>query len=144
MTIQMTYQAAGGVVTRADGTWFLLLERPGRGEVRLPKGHVEPGETVEQAAVREVQEETGYADVEIAVDLGSITHTFYNDRADAEVTRTESYFLMRLTTERTYDGPQYEHEHFTRRWVKRADAERLLTYETEREFVRRAGQALRR
>ena len=136
------YEAAGGVVIRDQGAWFLLLERPGRKELRLPKGHIERGETREQAAVREVQEETGFAEVTILADLGSYTHTFYDYLKDREVTRTESYFLMRLESERAYDGPQYAHENFQCKWVKREDAERLTTYESEREFIRRARRAL--
>jgi predicted NUDIX family NTP pyrophosphohydrolase len=45
------YTAAGGVVVH-DGH-VLVLVRRGRGEVRLPKGHVEPGEEVQAAALRE-------------------------------------------------------------------------------------------
>ena len=138
------YQAAGGVVVREDkqGTWFLLLEIEGRTELRLPKGHVEPGETIEQAALREVQEETGYADVMIAANLGSITHSFFNFRKGAQVTRTESYFLMRLIGDRAFAGPNLDHEKFVRRWVRREQAEQVLTYEVEREFARRASRAL--
>jgi 8-oxo-dGTP pyrophosphatase MutT (NUDIX family) len=136
------YEAAGGVVIRDNGTWFLLLERPGRKELRLPKGHIEHGETREQAAVREVQEETGYAEVTILADLGSYTHTFYDYLKDREVTRTESYFLMRLESECAYAGPQYAHENFQCKWVKRDEAERLTSYESEREFIRRARRAL--
>ncbi len=142
MNEPIKYQAAGGVVVRENGRMMLLLEVAGRKELRLPKGHIEDGETVEEAAVREVQEETGYADVEIVVDLGSMTHTFYNFRKDANVTRTESYYLMRLNSEQPYTGPQYEHERFRRRWVRTDDAERLLTYESEREFARRARHAI--
>lgn len=143
MNKPITYHAAGGVVVRADGAWVLLLERPGRRELRLPKGHIERGETREQAAVREVQEETGYADVSILSDLGSYTHTFYDYLKDREVTRTESFFLMRLDSERDYAGPRLAHENFQRRWVKREEAEHALTYESEKEFIRRARRAIR-
>lgn len=142
MNKPIRYQAAGGVVIRENGAWFLLLERPGRRELRLPKGHIEKGETREQAAVREVQEETGYAEVTILADLGSYTHTFYDYLKDREVTRTESYFLMQLDSEAAYTGPQYAHENFQRKWVKRDEAERLTTYESEREFIRRARRVL--
>lgn len=49
-------RAAGGIVTAPDGT-MLLIQRNGRWD--LPKGKVEAGETLLQAALREVQEETG-------------------------------------------------------------------------------------
>jgi 8-oxo-dGTP pyrophosphatase MutT (NUDIX family) len=134
------------VVVRQDGLIWkvaLLCTEHKRGPVWvLPKGHIEQGETREQAAVREVQEETGYAEVTILADLGSYTHTFYDYLKDREVTRTESYFLMQLDSEQTYTGPQYAHENFQRKWVKRDEAERLTTYESEREFIRRARRAL--
>ena len=49
-------RAAGGIVSAPDGRMLLIL-RNGRWD--LPKGKVEPGETLLQAALREVQEETG-------------------------------------------------------------------------------------
>ena len=49
-------RAAGGIVTAPDGT-MLLIQRNGRWD--LAKGKVEPGETLLQAALREVSEETG-------------------------------------------------------------------------------------
>jgi 8-oxo-dGTP pyrophosphatase MutT (NUDIX family) len=142
MNSPIRYRAAGGVVMRDDGAWVLLLERPGRAELRLPKGHIEDGETREQAALREVREETRYADVHILVDLGSYTHTFYDVIRDVEVTRTESFFLMQLDSDRDYSGVRPAHENFTRRWVRREDAEQLLAYESEKEFIRRARRAL--
>ena len=53
-----TVEAAGGVVTDPAGRWLLMF-RNGRWD--LPKGHIEPGETAEAAAVREIAEETGVA-----------------------------------------------------------------------------------
>ncbi len=53
----VSYTAAGGIVVHKGQV--LVLLRPTAGEVRLPKGHVESGETLEAAALREVMEETG-------------------------------------------------------------------------------------
>ena len=50
MTKTPHYTAAGGVVT--DGEMVLVLLRPSRAEIRLPKGHVEGFETVEEGANR--------------------------------------------------------------------------------------------
>ena len=70
-------------------------------EVRLPKGHVDPGETDEQAARRETCEESGYCAVEVLADLGTIVTEFdkLRRRRTEHVRRTEHYFLMRLTDE---------------------------------------------
>jgi 8-oxo-dGTP pyrophosphatase MutT (NUDIX family) len=103
MNEPIKYHAAGGVVIRENGRMLLLLEVAGRKELRLPKGHIEDGETVEQAAVREVQEETGYADVEIIDDLGSVTHTFTTS-AKTPTSRAPSRTLMRLNSEQPYHG----------------------------------------
>jgi len=79
------YTAAGGVVVHGDrvlvlrrpggvvvhGDCVLVLRRPGRGEVRLPKGHVEPGESPQETALREVREESGCTGLEVRADLGT-------------------------------------------------------------------------
>ncbi|MFN2114867.1 MAG: NUDIX domain-containing protein, partial [Anaerolineae bacterium] len=66
---RLRYAAAGGVVV--DGGRVLLLDRPSRGEVRLPKGHIEPDESSADAALRETAEESGYGDLRIEADLGN-------------------------------------------------------------------------
>jgi len=86
------YVAAGGVVVHESRV--LVLFRSNRSEVRLPKGHVEPGEEIEAAALRETREESGYADLTVKADLGTQVVEFdYNGR---HVVRTERYFLMTL------------------------------------------------
>ena len=62
------YTAAGGVVV-CDGR-VLVLRRSSRGEVRLPKGHVEPGEVPQETALRETGEESGYAGLRAEGDRG--------------------------------------------------------------------------
>ena len=52
-------QAAGGVVVDDRNSTVLIVHRPRYDDWSLPKGHVDPGETFEQAALREVFEETG-------------------------------------------------------------------------------------
>ncbi len=144
------YRSAGGVVLDARGR-VLLLERdvprketPSH-EIRLPKGHIEAGETPAQAAVREVGEESGYGDVHIVADLGAIDNRFrFRDRT---IERNERYFLMHLGDsprgEPQPSHPDAEEALFTVLWAPDLHAaERLLTFESEKEFVRRARQWL--
>jgi 8-oxo-dGTP pyrophosphatase MutT (NUDIX family) len=143
------YQAAGGVVVDDAGRVLLLkrdVERNGTltHEVRLPKGHIEAGETPEEAALREVCEESGYCHLQIILDLGE-SHTSFDYR-NKHVERDEHYFLMRLSRpERQAPQPTSEHSEealFTPFWASSLrEAEALLTFESEKLFVRRARQA---
>ena len=130
------YQAAGGVVV--DAHRVLILRRPSRDEVRLPKGHIEKGESAQETALREVAEESGYGDVEILADLGHQTVEF--GYRDAHVIRDEHYFLMAL-----YGSQQAEREkkelQFIPDWLDWDEALSALTFEVEQEWVRRAREA---
>lgn len=127
------YVAAGGVIVHDER--ILVLRWPSRDEVRLPKGHLEPGETPRGAALREAAEESGYLDLEIVADLGSQRVAFEDD--DRRVIRTERYFLMRLNG--TPERPRGTGERaFDPVWVTWDEALDALTFEAEREWVRRA------
>lgn len=131
------YLAAGGVLLRGDEV--LLLDRPTRGEVRLPKGHIETGETARQAALREVREESGYADLLIVADLGVQQVEFVHPDSRQVVLRHETYFLMGLKSERQVERDPHEQQ-FTPMWTPLEQAIERLSFESEREFVRRAVQ----
>ncbi len=147
-TRQLEYRAAGGVVLDSHNRVLLIerwIVRNGQPvfEIRLPKGHVEPGETDEQAALREVCEETGYCGITIAADLGEIVNEFQWPGEDLHVVRHEHYYLMRLADaergEPHFDSPEADEARFTPRWAATlAEAEQLITFESEREFIRRA------
>ena len=138
------HETAGGVVLD-EAKRMLIIERDVQRdggtvhEVRLPKGHIDPGETPEQTALREVGEETGYWNLEIVADLGVATSEF--DFRDKHHVRNERYFLMRLISHE-YQGQKMhegsEEALFKPRWVDAADAEQAMTYASERDFVRRA------
>ena len=148
------YTAAGGVVIDGYGRVLLIerwVERNGEivHEVRLPKGHVDPGETDEQAARRETCEESGYCSVEVLADLGTTVTEFDKRLVDDEqehVRRTEHYFLMRLTDEHRSE-PNFQsadEARFQPKWAANLqEAERLLTYASEKAFARRASMPAR-
>jgi 8-oxo-dGTP pyrophosphatase MutT (NUDIX family) len=133
------YTAAGGVVMDGKGERVLLLVRPARDEVRLPKGHVDNYETAEEAALREVIEEAGYDDLEIVADLGEQLVVFSLD--DRQVRREERYFLMRVLSHRQCLRPLEDEQQFFPTWVTWEEALHSLTYAAEQEWVRRAQQA---
>jgi len=131
--------SAGGVVIRREGMAQVCLIRPaGRRVWGLPKGGVEAGETLAQAAVREVAEETGLDGV-VDDALGSIDYSFYSREEGSRIHKTVHYYLMHATGGDTAD---HDHEVSEARWMRLRDALHLMTYPNEREMVRRAAESL--
>jgi 8-oxo-dGTP pyrophosphatase MutT (NUDIX family) len=130
------YEAAGGVV--AEGERVLILRRPSRDEVRLPKGHIEKDESAQETALREVAEESGYDDLETLADLGHQTVEF--DYNGVRVVRDERYFLMRPQSHHRAERKKKELQ-FLPEWLGWDEALSALSFEAEREWVRRAREA---
>lgn len=128
------YVAAGGVIIH-DGQ-ILLLDRPHRGEIRLPKGHVDPGETHDQTALRETAEETGFGDLAIVLDLGERLVEFDSDTRHYR--RIEHYYLLRKLSDRQVRRTPKDAKQFRPFWVPMNEAAGLLTYEAEQEVAQRA------
>ena len=125
---------AGGVVVRADGpeARFLLVtatRRPGLWV--FPKGHIEPGESPEQAAVREVLEEAG-VEATVVSPIGATE--FRNARG---LVRAQ-FYLMTFVSE----GPPRENRR--RAWFTVEEARQALGYEDSRMLVMKAASLSRR
>ena len=124
---------------RIDGRVHVALLRTehARGEVWiLPKGHVEIalGETQDQAAVRESQEELGLSNLVLKRQLGSTRYHFFTERG--RITKTVHYYLME-----SLDGElhaQAEEGLLEARWMPVREALRKITYATDRDIVLRA------
>jgi 8-oxo-dGTP pyrophosphatase MutT (NUDIX family) len=133
------YQAAGGIVIE-DGK-VLLLRKLEENVVVLPKGHIDPGETPEQTAIRETIEETGFTHLAILADLGMLQSQF--PRANKWFIRDEYYFVLKLLSQERgpvgeYDDLEHDQATFQRFWAPVDEAEVLMSFEPARTFVRRA------
>ncbi len=132
--------SAGGIVIRfVAGAPQLVVGRRRRERDgmtwTLPKGTPHAGETTEQTAMREVTEETGLA-VDIVRPFDDISYTFVQGRT--RIFKTVHYFLMIPTGG---DLARHDHEFDEVRWIGFEEASTLLTFETERALVARAGAA---
>lgn len=89
--------SVGGIIVRSNNGQpeILLIRHLDYDDWFLPKGHVEAGETLEQAALREIKEETNLAELEIGDYLGS----FERYAETAGELKTEHYFLIRKTSD---------------------------------------------
>jgi ADP-ribose pyrophosphatase YjhB (NUDIX family) len=77
------HTSCGGVVVRKTGDRILvaLVTEPGFAEYILPKGHVESGESLEQAARREIAEEAGFSDLTLIKKLGMAERLDFRKRS---------------------------------------------------------------
>ena len=135
MTLFMHTPSAGGVVMH-NGK-ILVITSAIRGSVDLPKGTIEDGESINDTAIREVEEETGYR-VTIKGDLGSTTYDYFSADHDKAYRKTVSYFLMELADDlepvkNLQDGEDFENE-----WLTPNEAIERLTYSDTKDFIRRA------
>jgi 8-oxo-dGTP diphosphatase len=116
-------EAAGGVVVR-DGQ-VLLVHRPRYDDWTFPKGKLDAGESFEDAALREVEEETG-----LRCSLGrELPATHYDVNGRPKIVR---YWLMRPEDERAF-VPNDETDDL--RWVAPGEARALLSYDRDRELL---------
>jgi len=139
--------SAGGLVYRRRGSdcQVVLAGRrhasSGKLVWTIPKGHVEPGETSEATAVREVREETGL-EAEIEGKLGDVTYWYVrrNEEGNAvRIFKRVRFFLMRASGGRFADR---DDEMDAVRWFSLDAAERAADFENERVLVRRAREML--
>ncbi len=120
-------QAAGGLIVRRPETALevVLVHRPAHEDWSFPKGKLEPGETFELAALREVQEETGLACRLVRF----IGHTEYLDRKGRP--KAVAYWVM--AAEGGVFTPNAEVDQV--RWLSLEDAGERLTYPRDRELL---------
>ena len=124
------------VVRRLRGRWMLAAIRPaGRkpGLWALPKGNIGPGEKPEEAAVREVEEETG-VEARLVTKLGDVRYVY--TWAGERIFKVVSFYLFRYRRGRLGDiAPEQRIEVGEARWLPLEDAPRLLAYGGERDLA---------
>jgi 8-oxo-dGTP diphosphatase len=126
-------RAAGGVLMRSgsDGPEVAVIHRPKYGDWSLPKGKLDDGEDYEQAALREVEEETGMR-AELGPELSPIS---YRDRKGR--TKLVRYWLMRVVEGEFRPGQEVDEL----RWLDPDSAQELLSYAHDAKLVREALEA---
>lgn len=122
-----------------DAAIIARYNRGGRLEWCLPKGHPEGDETYEQAAVREVEEETGIAG-SLLTSLGSIEYWF--TVPTHRVHKTVHHFLLEATGGELTIEKDPDHEAVDVAWVNLDDLDRTLSFPNERRIVNVAKQVI--
>ncbi len=135
----MDETSAGGLVVDGDRACAAVigrLDRRGRLLWSLPKGHIEVGETAEQAAVREIAEETGI-NGRVLAELGTIDYWFVAE--DRRVHKTVHHFLLEAVGGELSD---LDVEVTEVAWVPLSELADRLAYADERRLVHKATELL--
>jgi 8-oxo-dGTP pyrophosphatase MutT (NUDIX family) len=131
--------SAGGVVVRDRECVVIVPTRraaDGRRVLALPKGHVDPGETPEATARREVREEAG-VEATVREELGEVRY-FYM-RSGRRIAKVVTFFLLDYAAGSVDD---HDHEVEEARWMALDEAVTALTYRGERDMAARARRRL--
>lgn len=121
--------SAGGVLVRRGGAgWEVALTLRDQGKVWcLPKGLVEPGESHEQTAAREIREETGY-EAELLGPVDTIEYWFFWKPEETRYHKTVHFFLARATAGSAEDHDQ---EVEAVQWFSPDEAGQRLSHKNE-------------
>jgi 8-oxo-dGTP pyrophosphatase MutT (NUDIX family) len=129
--------SAGGVIYRKNGADFDIVLIHVRNRWGLPKGHVEEGERVEEAAQREVREETGL-EGKLIRKLGDIRYSYRDKTKESEPIRIHKRVHFYLLRYLKGDVRDHDHEADDARWFPIEQAIKQLKFATERKMVHRA------
>ena len=113
-------QAAGGLVTNPAEEILMIFRR---GKWDMPKGKLDPGETLEQCAVREVEEETGLKNITLQQHLVTTYHTYHES---GKFILKESYWYNMSISDQQLLVPQAEEDIAEVRWVPAENLPALL------------------
>lgn len=133
-------QSAGGVAFRdtENGSEMVVIKTAEEGRWQLPKGIIDPGETAEKAALREVREEAGIT-CELVEPIDTIEYWFVGsyDGPRKRYHKKVSFFLMKYLAG---DVADHDHEVVEARWVSFEDALAMLAFKNEKEVLEKARQ----
>ena len=126
------FSAGGLVIRNLRGRPHLAVVRVRDEILALPKGHPEQGESMKEAAQREVREETGL-EANLVEKLGDIRYWYARD--GDRVMKVVSFFLFRYRSGRLAD---HDHEVEEALWIPLEEAPRRLAYRGEKEMAETA------
>jgi 8-oxo-dGTP pyrophosphatase MutT (NUDIX family) len=123
--------AAGAIVVQEPGHEVLLLHHRVEDRWCFAKGHVDPGESLAVAALREIHEEAGLGEVRLGPEIAEVSYRFFRPDRGWNVHKTTVYFLgwtreTKLRLEATFDRAE---------WLGLDEARRRVPFETDRSVL---------
>lgn len=132
-----TATSAGAIILREiEGELKIALAHHQRTDKSwvLPKGHVEEGETIEEAALREIHEESGLDNVQLIKHLGTIMRE--SVKSNGDLVQKTIHFFLAYALENNQSSTPTDLIFTEVGWFKPREAIELLPYEADKVFLR--------
>jgi len=133
-TVIKEFSAGGVVIKKENNQIKYLLIKDGNGHWTLPKGHIEGEEEIKEAALREIQEETGLTDLKIVRNLETIKYFYCRDN-DLILKMVHLFLIEARGNEEL--KPQRA-EITGARWVDGKEALKLASYKNTKDILQKA------
>ncbi len=131
---------AGGLIYHQGK--YLLIEKENN-ELIYPKGHIEKGESVEKAALREVKEESGYQDLELVIKLGVAHFQYHSALAQHKVTVHTYLFKLKSQKQKKKLGADWYEQFRQVLWLTAAQAKKKVHFENIKKFIDKAEKVIK-
>jgi len=130
--------SAGAIIFRKEGDkiFYLLLHYPSESKKEywgLPKGRIEKGENLEEAAKREVYEETGLKDIKF-IDGFKEKEEYFFVREGKKIFKTVKFLLMETKNEEI----KISWEHLGYKWLLYDEAKEQISFKNAKEIIQKA------
>jgi bis(5'-nucleosidyl)-tetraphosphatase len=129
--------SVGAVVFRRNGEIKYLLLKYKHEHFDFPRGKMESGESEEQAAIREIKEESGIEDLELVPGFKEKTFWFYKKEGKTFY-KEATFFLARTKTEQV----RLSEEHLEYRWLGYDEAQKTMNFKNGKAILEKANKFL--
>ena len=123
--------AAGALLLSPSGNETFLLHHREDRRWCFPKGHVDPGESLRETAVREIREETGFSRVRLGAEVDEVSYRFYRPSERRNIHKTVVYFVAFTPEREPHPEPIFDRTE----WVTLPIARSLVKFGTDRHVL---------